>query len=54
MKVHSLMHKMAPEQQEKDINSISWGGNKPDLIDFELFFKKKKHRKTWKRRPTRP
>ena len=39
------MHKMAPEQQEKDTNSFSWGGN-----NFEQFFSQE-HRKSWKRRP---
>ena len=43
------MHKMTPEQQEKDINSFSWGGNKPESLILSYF--PQEHRKTWKRRP---
>ena len=43
------MHKMAPEQQEKDINSFSWGGNKPESLILSYF--SQEHRKTWKRWP---
>ena len=45
MKLHSLMHKMAPKQQEpKDINSFSWGGNKP--VSLILSYFSHEHRKT--------
>ena len=38
------MQKMAPEQQEKDINSFSWGGNKPESLILSFF--SQEHRKT--------
>ena len=43
------MHKMAPEQQEKDISSFSCGGNKPESLILSYF--SQEHHKTWKRRP---